>query len=141
LVDFKIVNILFFERVASQSVQTTSILPKMSNFPSIEEFDSGHVTATKFEDASDDGDNFQSAEDDFLAREQAILGDDAAFFQSAGNTTSPPAAQGGAALFDNGNECQKKLISDEDVQEFQTSFPAIDTTVTDWDARVNCRMG
>jgi len=73
----------------------------MSNFPSIEEFDSGRVTATKLEDIEDEGDHFQSAKDDFLAREQAVLGDDAVFFQSAGNTTSPP-AQGGAAFFDAG---------------------------------------
>ena len=79
------------------STQDLTRTVKMSNFPSIEEFDSGHVTATKVEDT---GDNLlDSAEDDFLAREQAVLGDDADFFQSGGTTTSPP-TQGGAAFFD-----------------------------------------
>ena len=67
----------------------------MSNFPSIEEFDSGHVTATRLEDGKeDDMGLLDSAQDDFLAREQAILGDDAEFFQS----TNRP-SQGEAAFF------------------------------------------
>ena len=69
----------------------------MSNFPSIEEFDSGQVTVTKVEDGNDDMDLLSSAQDDFLAREQAVLGDDADFFQSARNT-SPP-SRGEAAFF------------------------------------------
>jgi len=81
----------------------------MSNFPSIEEFDSGHVTATRLEDAPGEGDFFQSAEDDFLAREQAVLGDDAAFFQSAGNTTSPP-TQGGASFLDGGGTDIERVV-------------------------------
>jgi Clathrin light chain len=68
----------------------------MSNFPSIEEFDSGHVTVTKIEDG-DDVDFFDSTQTGFLAREQAILGDDANFFQSAGDITPP--SQGEAAFF------------------------------------------
>jgi Clathrin light chain len=105
----------------------------MSNFPSIEEFDSGQVTATKLEDASDDMDLFHSAQDDFLAREQAVLGDDADFFQSARNT-SPP-SQGEAAFFGGNQGIQPPLWfrvlmnPDEDVHEFETSFPAIETTV------------
>jgi len=75
----------------------------MSNFPSIEEFDGGQVTATRPEDGDDDnGDLLDSAQDDFLAREQAILGDDADFFQSsARNTASPPS---GEAAFFGGNQ-------------------------------------
>jgi hypothetical protein len=81
----------------------------MSNFPSIEEFDSGHVTATRVED--DDGvDFFDSAQGDFLAREQAILGDDANFFQATGNTTSPP-SQGEAAFFGAGQGIRYVIFS------------------------------
>jgi hypothetical protein len=74
----------------------------MSNFPSIEEFDSGRMTATKVEDAEDSHDLLDSAQDNFLAREQAVLGDDADFFQSGGTTSSPP-AQGEASFFDGGH--------------------------------------
>jgi hypothetical protein len=105
----------------------------MSNFPSIEEFDSGQVTATKLEDASDDMDLFHSAQDDFLAREQAVLGDDAQFFQY------PPPAPGEAAFFAGDNQgplpplpispFKVSDVSDEDVHEFETSFPPIGSTV------------
>jgi hypothetical protein len=70
----------------------------MSNFPSIEEFDSGQIHATKLEDGDDSGDLLDSAQDDFLAREQAVLGDDAEFFQSAATTSSSP-NQGQASFF------------------------------------------
>ena len=73
----------------------------MSNFPSIEEFDSGQIHATKLEDEDDSGNLLDSAQDDFLAREQAVLGDDAAFFQSARNTSASP-NQGQAAFFAGG---------------------------------------
>lgn len=65
----------------------------MSNFPSILEFDSGQVTATKLED--DNTDLLNSPQDDLFAREKAALGDDADFFQS-----SQGASQGEAAFFD-----------------------------------------
>ena len=70
----------------------------MSNFPSIEEFDSGQVTATRIDYADDGIDLLDSAQSDFLAREQAVLGEDAEFFQAAALPTSQP-AQGGAALY------------------------------------------
>jgi hypothetical protein len=101
----------------------------MSNFPSIEEFDSGHVIATRVEDGKDDMDLFDSAPKDFLAREQAILGDDAEFFQA----TNTPSQQ---AAFFGGNQGRNILYvdagaddSDEDIHEFETSFPSIETTV------------
>ena len=71
----------------------------MSNFPSIEEFDSGITEARKFEDG--DGNLIDSAQEDFLAREQAVLGDDADFFQSA-SVTSPPQQTGEASFFEGG---------------------------------------
>ena len=70
----------------------------MSNFPSIEEFDGGQIHATRLEDGDDNGDLLDSAQDDFLAREQAVLGDDAEFFQSAANTSVSP-NQGQASFF------------------------------------------
>jgi Clathrin light chain len=65
----------------------------MSNFPSIEEFDSGQVTATKLE--NDNTDLLNSPQDDLFAREQAALGEDADFFQSGQGVS-----QGEAAFFD-----------------------------------------
>lgn len=81
----------------------------MSNFPSIEEFDGGQIHATKLEDGGDSGDLLDSAQDDFLAREQAVLGDDAEFFQSARNTSSSP-NQGQAAFF-GGEQGLRSLFS------------------------------
>lgn len=75
----------------------------MSNFPSIEEFDSGRVTATRIEDVNDDADLLDSAQKDFLAREQAILGEDAQFFQTEGLTGSQPTQ--GEAEFYGANDC------------------------------------
>jgi hypothetical protein len=104
----------------------------MSNFPSIEELDSGRMTATKVEDADDGHDLLDSAQDNFLAREQAVLGDDADFFQSGGTTSSPP-AQGEASFFDGGNGTVFIVCirwrSDEEVHEFESSFPALETSV------------
>jgi hypothetical protein len=79
----------------------------MSNFPSIEEFDSGQVTVTRLEDGKDDMNLLDSAQSDFLAREQAVLGNDADFFQSAGNTSLP--SHGEAAFF-GGNEGIQSLM-------------------------------
>jgi len=69
----------------------------MSNFPSIEEFDSGQVTATRLEDVDDTGNLLDAGESNFLAREQAVLGDDAQFFQ-------PLPSQGEQTFFAGGNE-------------------------------------
>jgi Clathrin light chain len=92
---------LFLSNFRIAACSPVVVAAKMSNFPSIEEFDSGRVTAVKLEDGDASNDLLDSAEDDFLAREQAILGDDAEFFQSATNTTSPP-TQGEAAFFGGG---------------------------------------
>ena len=102
----------------------------MSNFPSIEEFDSGQVTATKLEDK--DTDLLNSPQDDLFAREQAALGDDADFFQSGQGPSQGP-SQGEAAFFDGPQgiprAVQRSLLVDEDVQEFESSFPALPTNV------------
>ena len=73
------------------------------------------MTATKVEDADDSHDLLDSAQDNFLAREQAVLGDDADFFQSGGTTSSPP-AQGEASFFDGGHGTFFPLFSFADVQ-------------------------
>jgi Clathrin light chain len=67
----------------------------MSNFPSIEEFDGGQMTATRVEDENA-GNLLDSGESNFLAREQAVLGDDAQFFQSASPAQGEDAFFGGA---------------------------------------------
>jgi len=81
-------------------------------FPSLEEFDSGAQTETHG-DADFDG----PAGDDFLTREKALLGDDADFFASGNDS---------AAFVDDDND----LLGGEggeEVTEFESSFPAIDT--------------
>ena len=69
----------------------------MSKFPSIEEFDSGQITATRIEDVDENGLN-DSAANDFLSREQAILGNDTAIFQQY----VPPPSQGEEVIFGSG---------------------------------------
>jgi hypothetical protein len=80
--------------------------PEMSKFPSIEEFDSGQVTATKLEDLPDE-DFIGSTENDLFTREQEVLGNDADFFQAGGDLASPTCA-GDAAFFggEPGNACR-----------------------------------
>lgn len=94
----------------SLRVQCRLLTLKMSNFPSIEEFDSGQVTATRLEDGKQDNMGFlDSAESDFLAREQAFLGDDAEFFQST-NIPSQQAAFFGANQGTNLLEVERGLM-------------------------------
>jgi Clathrin light chain len=72
----------------------------MSNFPSIEEFDSGQVTATRLEDAGDGNGLLDTGESDFFAHEKAVLGEDAEFFQ--GPSGSFPPTQGETSFFGGG---------------------------------------
>lgn len=56
------------------------------------------MTATRVEDEDENaGDLLDSAESNFLAREQAVLGDDAQFFQSASPAQGEDAFFGGAS--------------------------------------------
>ncbi|KAM3081127.1 Clathrin light chain [Clarireedia jacksonii] len=85
-------------------------------FPSLEEFDSGAQT-----EAQGDA-NFDAGADDFLSREKAILGDDANLFSTENDN---------AAFVEDGDD---DLLGgggggggSEEVIEFESSFPAIDT--------------
>jgi len=82
-------------------------------FPSLEDFDSGAQTTQ--------GDStFEGGADDFLSREKALLGDDADQFTSSNDN---------AAFVEDGDD---DLLGGgggggEEVIEFESSFPAIDT--------------
>jgi len=79
-------------------------------FPSLEEFDSGAQT----EPSGDSG--FETAgADDFLSREKALLGDDANQFTNA------------AFVEDGDDDLLGGGGGGEEVTEFESSFPAIDT--------------
>jgi len=80
-------------------------------FPSLEDFDSGAPTK------GDSG--FETAgADDFLSREKALLGDDADQFATGDDN---------AAFVEDGDEDLLGGGGDEEVTEFESSFPAIDT--------------
>ncbi|TAQ90907.1 hypothetical protein B7494_g750 [Chlorociboria aeruginascens] len=86
-------------------------------FPSLEEFDSGAQTEPQ------GGAAFESAGDDFLIREKALLGDDADQF-ATGNDN--------AAFVADGADGADDLLGgsgggNAEVTEFESSFPAIDT--------------
>jgi len=78
-------------------------------FPSLEEFDSGAQTEAQ-------GDILG---DDFLSREKALLGDDANQF-STGNDHAAFVEDGGDDLLGGGGD-------NEEVTEFESSFPAIES--------------
>lgn len=65
--------------------------------------------------------------DDFLARERALLGDDASQFASAGDNSATVQdgndgdLLGGGESYDGGNQ------GGEEITEFESSFPAVDT--------------
>ncbi|BFZ60343.1 Clathrin light chain [Saitoella coloradoensis] len=79
----------------------------MSAFPSLEEFDAGQTTAQPV---------LGNDDNDFLAREQALLGDDAAFFN--GGDQPQQQASSGEADFLGGGE--------DEIGQFESSFPALD---------------
>ncbi|PSS28185.1 hypothetical protein M430DRAFT_24543 [Amorphotheca resinae ATCC 22711] len=86
-------------------------------FPSLEEFDSGAQT-----EAKEDSGFEPAGADDFLSREKALLGDDADQFATGDDN---------AAFLDGGDD---DLLGgggreggNDEVTEFESSFPAIDT--------------
>jgi len=82
-------------------------------FPSLEEFDSGAQTQAQ------GSSGFESADaDDFLTREKALLGDDASQF-ATGNDN--------AAFVEDGDDDLLGGGGNEEVTEFESSFPAIDS--------------
>ncbi|RDW59773.1 clathrin light chain [Coleophoma crateriformis] len=82
-------------------------------FPSLEEFDSGAQTEAQ-------GDGISG--DDFLTREKALLGDDADQFTS-GNDNTAFVEDGDDDLLGGGGG-----DANGDMNEFESSFPAIDST-------------
>jgi len=90
-------------------------------FPSLEEFDSGAQTETKG-DAGIDLDPTSISGDDFLSRERAALGDDATQFASGNDNVAFVEDGDDDLLGGSGSN------GGEEITEFQSSFPAIDTS-------------
>ncbi|RQM08506.1 hypothetical protein DH86_00000234 [Scytalidium sp. 3C] len=85
-------------------------------FPSLEEFDSGAAEVPGNSGLPETG-----AEDDFLTREKALLGDDANQF-ATGNENTVTVEDGDDDLLGGGEGS-----GGAEVTEFESSFPAIDT--------------
>ncbi|KAH8805670.1 clathrin light chain [Xylogone sp. PMI_703] len=83
-------------------------------FPSLEEFDAGATEVPGNAEFSGPG-----AEDDFLTREKALLGDDANQF-ATGNENQVTIEDGDDDLLGGGS-------GGAEITEFESSFPAIDT--------------
>ncbi|KAK2624624.1 hypothetical protein QTJ16_005817 [Diplocarpon rosae] len=86
-------------------------------FPSLEEFDSGAQTEAPGSSGFESG-------NDFLSREKALLGDDADQF-ATGNDSSAFVEGGDDDLLGGGGGYSG---ANEQVTEFESSFPAIDST-------------
>lgn len=63
---------------------------------------------------------------DFLTRERAALGDDAAQFASA-NDNAATVEDGGDDLLGGGEDYQAGAAGGEEITEFESSYPAVDT--------------
>ncbi|KAF2139114.1 uncharacterized protein K452DRAFT_255235 [Aplosporella prunicola CBS 121167] len=92
-------------------------------FPSLDEIDAGQTEARG--DANFDlvGD---SAGDDFLSRERALLGDDAEQFATPGATVED--AGDDDLLGGGGDASDFPAVDSGEISGFESSFPAIDTT-------------
>lgn len=72
---------------------------------------------------------------DFLARERAALGDDANLFSTQGETNQTSAVDGTSddllgesdSALVNGNTAQQSSESQQDMNDFESSFPSINT--------------
>jgi len=90
-------------------------------FPSLEEFDSGAQTQAQ------PSSGFESADtSDFLSREKALLGEDADQFATS-NDNAAFVEDGDDDLLGGGGEYSSGHHGGEEVTEFESSFPAIDT--------------
>ncbi|KAL2047375.1 hypothetical protein N7G274_001396 [Stereocaulon virgatum] len=87
-------------------------------FPSLEDFNEGQTEPVT---ARIDGGG-----DDFLSRERALLGDDAAQFASAGDNKATIEDGDGDLLGDGGNY-GGELAGGEELAGFESSYPAVDT--------------
>ncbi|KAL8775226.1 MAG: hypothetical protein Q9209_000232 [Squamulea sp. 1 TL-2023] len=90
-------------------------------FPSLEEFGDGQT-----EPQSNGATNGASADDDFLTRERAILGDDANLF-STSNDNIATVQDGDDDLLGGGDSYEGGQGGGEEISEFESSFPAVDT--------------
>ncbi|MCJ1440091.1 MAG: hypothetical protein MMC23_000573 [Stictis urceolatum] len=87
-------------------------------FPSIEDFDEGDTEVK----GGASGSGVANANDDFLTRERAALGDDADFFAATGDDAVMNEDASNDLL--GGGD----MIGGEEVTEFESSFPAIDNS-------------
>ncbi|KAM0800917.1 clathrin light chain [Usnea florida] len=92
-------------------------------FPSLDEFSAGDTGPTSNGISAHDG---AAPGDDFLARERAALGDDAAQFASSGDNAATVEEEeddllGGGGSYGGGN------VGKEEITEFESSFPPMDT--------------
>ncbi|OCK73429.1 hypothetical protein K432DRAFT_387404 [Lepidopterella palustris CBS 459.81] len=93
-------------------------------FPSLDEIDAGH-TETRG-DANFDLVGDDTAGDDFLSRERALLGDDAIQFASPNDKLATVEDGGDDDLLGGGNFSSN--TGGQEMAGFEDSFPAIDTT-------------
>ncbi|MCJ1481710.1 hypothetical protein MMC06_001869 [Schaereria dolodes] len=91
-------------------------------FPSLEEFSEGQTEAQGNSNLDIDG---LDANNDFLSRERAALGDDAAQFAGSGDA-SVMMDGGEDDLLGGGGSYSAGHAGDEEVTEFASSYPAID---------------
>ncbi|KAL8726498.1 MAG: hypothetical protein Q9181_006027, partial [Wetmoreana brouardii] len=91
-------------------------------FPSLEEFGDGQ-TEPKSNGATNGA---ADADDDFLARERALLGDDAAQFTSS-NDNAATVEDGDFDLLGGDNNQDGAPAQGQEINQFESSFPAVDT--------------
>ncbi len=68
-----------------------------------------------------------SADDDFLTRERAALGDDAALFASS-NDHAATVQDGDNDLLGDGGSYDEIKHGGEEITEFESSYPAVDSS-------------
>ncbi|KAL8969426.1 MAG: hypothetical protein Q9197_004355, partial [Variospora fuerteventurae] len=90
-------------------------------FPSLEDFGDGQT-----EPKSNGTANGGLDGDDFLSRERALLGDDAAQFSSA-NENAATVEDGDDDLLGDGGGYDGAQGGGEEISEFESSFPAMDS--------------
>ncbi|EAW10452.1 clathrin light chain CLC1 [Aspergillus clavatus NRRL 1] len=89
-------------------------------FPSLEEFSAGQTDVVETNDPSD--------ENDFLARERAMLGDDAEQFATAqDHVATAESLDTGNDLLGGAEETPVGESAHEEISGFESSFPAIET--------------
>ncbi|KAL6716823.1 Clathrin light chain [Lecanora helva] len=93
-------------------------------FPSLEDFSAGQTEPAGNGAAGIDG---SGADDDFLTRERAALGEDAAQFASAGDNAATVQDGDDDLLGGGGGDYGGAQAGGEEITEFESSFPAMDT--------------